>query len=115
LKGLLSEIPNDSYKYSFSLQFKYDIVISLRIAKSGAGQKKMVIKTIGYASLRQFTENLDSEGRLSIPDKTTVAHVLKKLGIPQNVKVINMINGRHCTPDQPLVEGDKLVFFRPSR
>ncbi|MCF8127513.1 MAG: MoaD/ThiS family protein [Deltaproteobacteria bacterium] len=73
----------------------------------------MVIKTIGYASLRQFTENLNSEGRLSIPDKTTVAHVLKKLGIPQNVKVITMINGRHCTPDQPLVEGDKLVFFPP--
>ncbi len=73
----------------------------------------MVIQTIGYASLKQFTEHLKADGRLSIPDRATVADVLKRLGISQNVRVITMINGRHCTHDQPLVEGDKLIFFPP--
>ena len=73
----------------------------------------MVIKTLGYASLKQFTEHLNSEGRLSVPDEATVADVLKKLGISRNIKVITMINGHHCPHDQPLVEGDKLIFFPP--
>jgi molybdopterin converting factor small subunit len=48
-----------------------------------------------------------------VPDGTTVAEVLKKLAVPADVKVVTMINGRHCALDQPLEEGDKLVFFPP--
>jgi len=73
----------------------------------------MVIKTIGYASLKKFTEHLNSDGKLSVPDSATVGEVLRKLAVPENIKVITMINGRHRTPDHPLEEGDKLVFFPP--
>lgn len=73
----------------------------------------MVIKTIGYASLKRFTEHLNPKGDLSVPDGTTVMDVLKRLAVPIDVKVVTMINGRHCALDQPLGEGDKLVFFPP--
>ncbi len=73
----------------------------------------MVIKAIGYASLKQFSASLNRDGGLSVHNGATVADVLEKLGIPQNTKVVTMINGRHCTPDRPLADGDNLVFFPP--
>ena len=73
----------------------------------------MVIKTVGYASLKRFTEHLHPKDSLSVPDGATVKEVLKELALPVDVKVVTMINGRHCALDQPLEAGDKLVFFPP--
>ena len=73
----------------------------------------MVIETVGYASLKRFTQHLKPKHSLWVPNNTTVAEVLERLRIPSNFKVVTMINGRHCSLDQRLDEGDKLVFFPP--
>ena len=73
----------------------------------------MIIKIRGYASLKRFTEHLKPEGRLSVPDNATVADVLNRLAVPEDIKVITMINGRHCDLDHILRPEDKLVFFPP--
>jgi len=73
----------------------------------------MNIKVGGYATLKQYTEHLEPQGRLSVPDNATVAEVLSKLAVPKNMKVITMINGRHCDLVHIIRSGDKLVFFPP--
>ncbi len=73
----------------------------------------MIIEAKGYASLKRFTAHLSTEGTLRVPDNTTVASVLQKLQVPSDFMLITMINGRHCTLNQRLEHGDKLVFFPP--
>jgi molybdopterin converting factor small subunit len=73
----------------------------------------MIIEAKGYASLKRFTAHLLAGGTLKVPDNATVASVLKKLQVPPDFMVITMINGHHCTLDQRLEHGDKLVFFPP--
>jgi molybdopterin converting factor small subunit len=73
----------------------------------------MIIEVKGYASLKRFTAHLSTGGTLTVPKNATVASILKKLQVPSNSMVVTMINGRHCTLDQRLVPGDKLVFFPP--
>jgi molybdopterin converting factor small subunit len=73
----------------------------------------MIIRTKGYATLKRFTEHLKPESRLSVPDNATVANVLSWLAVPRDIKVITMINGRHCDLDHILRPEDKLVFFPP--
>lgn len=73
----------------------------------------MIIEVKGYASLKRFTAHLSSGKMLTTPDNTTVASVLEMLRVPLDSMVITLINGRHCTLDQILSPGDKLVFFPP--
>ena len=73
----------------------------------------MIIKIKGYVTLKQYTEHLEPEGRLSVPDNATVADVLHRLAVPEDIKVITMINGRHCDLDHIIHSEDKLVFFPP--
>jgi len=73
----------------------------------------MIIEVKGYASLKRFTAHLSTGETLRVPDNATVASILKKLQVPSDSMVVTMINGRHCTLDQILGSGDKLVFFPP--
>ena len=73
----------------------------------------MVIIVKGYASFGRFTVQLEPGGKVTVPDSTTVTDMMGRLKIPEDIRVITMINGRHCTPDHPLRQGDKLLFFPP--
>ncbi len=73
----------------------------------------MVIKVKGYATMREYTVHLPSEGDMEIPEGSTVGAVLEDLKVPSNSKKLIIVNGRHKTPDCVLKSGDTLVFFPP--
>ncbi len=76
-------------------------------------QLRMIIKVKGYANMGQYTAHLPLKGDLEVPEGSTVADVLKKLGVPSQWKKHLIVNGRHRTPDSILKPGDTLVFFPP--
>ena len=45
------------------------------------------------------------------PEGTTVAEVIRSLGIDLEEVGVTMINSRHCTLDQVPAEGDQLAIF----
>lgn len=73
----------------------------------------MVIKVKSYATMKQYTAHLSSDGDLRIQDGTTIESVLGKLNVPSELKKITFVNGRHQSLDYRLRPGDILVFFPP--
>ena len=47
-----------------------------------------------------------------LPEGTTVADVVRKLGLPDQPRVI-FVNGRHAEEDRTLVDSDRLAIFPP--
>lgn len=59
----------------------------------------------------QFRENRFISQELDFPDQTTVKEILLSLDIdPEEVGIV-MVNSRHCTLDQQVVENDALAVF----
>jgi sulfur carrier protein ThiS len=74
---------------------------------------KVTIDLILYASLPKFVPG--SLAGISIPvqapDQTTVGVVLSQAGIPDDMRLILLVNGLSATRDQELREGDRLAVF----
>ena len=66
-----------------------------------------------YANLRQYSPAKESSFTLKLDSKSTVSHLIQTLRIPQNVKMVILINGRHADADTPLSAEDKIVLFPP--
>lgn len=73
----------------------------------------MIIKVKGYASMRQYTAHLPSDGDLEIPEGAKVCDVLEQLKVPPELKKLIMVNGHHEPPQHILEPEDLLVFFPP--
>jgi molybdopterin synthase sulfur carrier subunit len=68
-----------------------------------------------YATMRRYQPNLP-RGRalpLEIPTDVTVAWVVQRLGIPDNVPLVAMVNSAVCALDCALSDGDTLSLFPP--
>lgn len=50
---------------------------------------------------------------LAVPDGTTVAQIVRSLGIPPQAPAITVVNGRDAAPEQALADGDELAMFPP--
>jgi hypothetical protein len=68
-----------------------------------------------YATLRQYiphSANLTGAEGLDVEEDITVARVMEMLQLPENLKVLALVNGLHCTKkERSLKEGDKLLFY----
>lgn len=73
----------------------------------------MIIKVKGYANMKKYTAHLPSEGDLEVPEGATVNAVFRKLNVPQELKKLIIVNGRHKRGDYVLRTGDMLIFFPP--
>lgn len=71
----------------------------------------MIINVRSYAFMRRYTAHLDNAGELDVPEQSSVADVLRHLGVPPEVKKIVLVNGRAVPPDRVLEQGDLLVFY----
>lgn len=58
-----------------------------------------------------FRENRFVSQQSDYSDNTTVMMILEQLGIPAEEVGVTMINGRHCTLDRQLQDGDSLGIF----
>lgn len=70
----------------------------------------MKLKVKLFATLRK---NNAKEQLLEVAEGTTPAHIMKRLGIPEEEVAIIMVNGRHSKADTKLVETDILALFPP--
>jgi len=48
-----------------------------------------------------------------VPEGTTVADVIKRTNIPENIHLLRILNGIHVPADHVLREGNILALFPP--
>jgi molybdopterin converting factor small subunit len=63
-----------------------------------------------FASLRQIGPERQL---LELPDGTTIAQVVRAVGIPPTIRLLRIVNGEHRPEDHPLRDGDELALFPP--
>ena len=50
---------------------------------------------------------------MSLDKETTIAELVKELGLPEDIPKIVIVNGTHAELDRVLKEGDVLSVFPP--
>lgn len=73
----------------------------------------MKIRVESFATYRDYTRSLPEDKSMDVPEGTSVSQVLALLGVPEDAPKILLVNGRACSPETVLKEGDSLVFFPP--
>ncbi len=63
-----------------------------------------------FASLRKYNPELE---RIEVDDGITILELFEKAGIPPSEIAIVLVNGRHATLDQPLLDGETVAVFPP--
>ncbi len=63
-----------------------------------------------FASLRKYNPELE---RIEVDDGITILELFEKTGIPPSEVAIVLVNGRHATLDQPLLDGEAVAVFPP--
>ena len=67
-----------------------------------------------YATLRRYYPQVPRDGLpLEVPPGTTIADVLPRLGLPDAVPLVAMVNEKVEHLDYVLSEGDVLSLFPP--
>ncbi|MFO8058562.1 MAG: MoaD/ThiS family protein [bacterium] len=68
-----------------------------------------------FASLREHLPEGSRDGacELSLPEGDTVKGALSRLGVPEDIKLVLLLNSRHAGYDTVLSEGDVLSVFPP--
>lgn len=74
----------------------------------------MKIEVRLYATLRTYGPSGETVSILDVPEKGTVHELLDRLGIPDDVERIILLNGRPAAEDSTLKEGDRVVLFPPA-
>jgi sulfur-carrier protein len=63
-----------------------------------------------FANLRKFNPELE---RIEVDEGTTIRQLFDEAGIPPSEVAIVLVDGRHATLDQPLVDGETVAVFPP--
>jgi molybdopterin converting factor small subunit len=63
-----------------------------------------------FASLRKYNPELE---RIEVDDGITILELFEKTGIPPSEVAIVLVNGRHATLDQHLLDGETVAVFPP--
>jgi molybdopterin converting factor small subunit len=75
----------------------------------------MKIRVRLYATLRQYIPNaadFTNEKGVEVADDTTVGRVMEMLRLPENLRVLALLNGTHCKERETnLKDGDVVLFY----
>lgn len=75
----------------------------------------MKIRVKLYATLRQYIPNAADMTRnegVEVTDGTTVGQVMEMLHLPENLRVLSLLNGTHCKEKETkLKDGDSVLFY----
>jgi molybdopterin converting factor small subunit len=68
-----------------------------------------------FATLRDYLPEDSDNGacRLSLSEGETVKDVLRRLRVPEDIKLVLLLNSRHTDYETELAEGDVLSVFPP--
>jgi molybdopterin converting factor small subunit len=73
----------------------------------------MKVQVNMYANLRQYSPANETSFTLKLACGSTVGKLINTLKIPQNIKMVILINGRRADADTPLSPEDKIILFPP--
>ncbi len=75
----------------------------------------MKIEVKLFANFREFLphESRDYSILLEAEEGATIGQILKKLGIPESIPMLTLINGIHRSFEDPIHSGDVLSVFPP--
>lgn len=71
---------------------------------------KVHVKAFGY--LRRFLGD-NGERILELKEGCSLSQLLKSLLIPEDLPIVNLVNGRPGQKQQTLRDGDEIVLFSP--
>ena len=66
-----------------------------------------------YAYLRKYAPGDEHIFKLDLNPSATVETVVQRLGIPETLGRLTLVNGRHVQDDRTLKAGDTVVFLTP--
>jgi molybdopterin synthase sulfur carrier subunit len=69
------------------------------------------VKPYGFSKKRPFA--LRESGEVQLPEGSDLNALLKRVGIPEGMKVVVIVNGRHQPGTYLLQPGDDVTFFPP--
>jgi molybdopterin converting factor small subunit len=75
--------------------------------------RHMKVQVNMYANLRQYSPANEASFTLKLASGSTVSKLISTLKIPQNVKMVILINGRRADADTHLSPEDKVTLFPP--
>jgi len=70
----------------------------------------MKVKIKLFASLRKIGPD---EQMVDLPENAVIEDAITFVKIPQNIRLLRIVNGEHRPADYPLKEGDELALFPP--
>lgn len=75
----------------------------------------MTITVAMYAGLARFLPSgaQDRKAAIDVPDGAAVQDVIRRLGIPDDVLCIPVVNGARVTAERVLRDGETLSLFPP--
>ena len=65
------------------------------------------------AYLEQYSPDGQAVFEYTLPDDATVQTLVRKLKVPEEMAGVIVINGRSADFDNPLQDGDKVIFIPP--
>lgn len=63
-----------------------------------------------FATLRNFGP---AEQEMELAENSTLEDLIKKLGLPDNIPLLKIVNGEHRSIHYNLKEGDEIALFPP--
>ncbi len=68
-----------------------------------------------YANLSRYATDGSNDDKVTLETAggSTVADVLRRIGVPGDVETTVLIDGRHAQPDSVVGDGDHLDVFPP--
>jgi molybdopterin converting factor small subunit len=67
--------------------------------------------------LQAYLERYSPDGRpmveVELPEGATVDHLLRRLGIPDDMTQVIIVNNENADFDHPLKEGDRVILIPP--
>ena len=74
----------------------------------------MKVEVRAFATLRSFLPpEVRHTAMLNVPDGSTIRDVTRSLGIPDEMALVALLNGRETEPGQRLKTGDVVTLFPP--
>jgi molybdopterin converting factor small subunit len=70
----------------------------------------MKVKIKLFASLRKYGPD---EQVVALPENAVIDDAVAFVKIPENIRLLRIVNGEHRPADYPLKEGDDLALFPP--
>jgi molybdopterin converting factor small subunit len=66
-----------------------------------------------FSVLRRYAPEGAEVATLELEPGATVGRLLERLGVPEGVERVVLVNGHHGSPETPLADGDVVTLFPP--